>query len=76
MTLQRFAEQNPNRLVTLYFENDFGKGQLTLPAQDAINPNASMRYFPEDGKSASDMGWAVPYWYAEEVIGWDSGPLA
>ncbi len=67
MTFQQYASQNPKALVRVWFKSDQGAGTLTMSAEDALNPCLSGRYFPPDGMNAADLGWPVPYWYAEEV---------
>lgn len=72
MKLSEYARRcEPGTLVRMFFESPSGRGTLLLPVEDAIRPNQSHRYFPPGNATAADMGWPVPYWYGEEVTGWE-----
>ncbi len=72
--LEVIASKNPGRPVRLHFRSIEGGakfGTLDLTAREAVeaNANRSGRFFPPAGKSAADLGWPVPYWYADECEG-------
>lgn len=70
MTLGQLRAIDPNAKVRVHFRNETGAtGSLVCGAAHAIQPCASMRFFPPPGMTASDLGWPVPYWYANEVAG-------
>ncbi len=73
--IEILAAKSPDRKVRLYFRNAQGTatGVFETTAAHAANPNKSQRFFPTPDptapsgyKSPADMGWPVPYWYAEE----------
>jgi len=72
MTLGQYAATTPTGRVRLEFRNDQGQtGTLITTAANAANPNRSGRYFPPGpGYAAAALGWPVPYWYANELVGW------
>jgi len=70
MTLETAARKYPKMRVRLSFKNGKGQvGTLETTAEQAFMPNRSMRYFPPDGETPDSLGWPVPYWYAEEIVG-------
>jgi hypothetical protein len=69
LTLRRLAEETPTARVRMFFKNDAGEASLVMTADKAYNPNLSGRYFPPDGTTAAELGWASPWFYAEECVG-------
>jgi hypothetical protein len=72
LSLREFAKRFPKARVRLYFQNANGCGELILPVEKALTPNASGRYFPPEGVSAATLRWPVPFWFGNECVAWSS----
>jgi len=65
----KLADLPPTTRVRLHFvsqKDTTQTGSLDCTAEHAMNPNRSQRFFPPIGTTAAELGWPVPYWYAEE----------
>lgn len=71
MTLREYSKIDPNQRVRIDFQNEKGTGSLVCTVAYAYAPNQSNRFFPpmkdNEYMTPAELGWPVPYWYAEEV---------